>query len=377
MTSSFGDSPKMRTRNPHNAAVAMAGSITIVVAAASAPMLGAAVDTFVNQQDLVISFMLREVSNLIAAAAATGLLALITRLIRRSLFSLPAIALVATTVVAVFTIVRFGVQDYVSLLDLTERPRWLGVEILWSVLLWPILVSIMALVAQRERRVNAQLVLLDEARRALQDDHEALRGRIFDHLHGTVTSELVVARVRLNDLATEIPDAALAQRVKGVADHLQRLHELEVRRLAHVMVASGLDTSLDEALHQLAASCEGLCDVRVSISPMYSELDQALGDDDRATLRLTLYRIVEECISNALRHGEAEHVDVAVSAVRDGNATRLELAVSSDGKVPEDDVKIGVGLRVIAARISAYNGSLQSNVVDGRFVVRTSMYVAT
>lgn len=375
MATGFGDSPKTQRRG-RTSVVTIAGSITILVAAVTAPLLGGFVDFAVNNQDLALTMLLREVSNLIATVAGVLVLFALAGLTRRPLHQLGVILLHATTAVVAFTIVRFVVQDYVNLLDLTQRPKWMGAEVLWALLLWPILVSIMALVGQREQHVLAQVVLLDEARRALQDDHEALRSRIFDHLHGTVTSELVVARVRLNDVATDTTDERLATRIRNVADNLQRLHELEVRRLAHVMVASGLDTSLNEALHQLAASCEGLCDVRVVISPEYTAIDRNLGDDQRAALRLTVYRIVEECISNALRHGQADHIDIDVAITRSGPVTTLQVTVASDGTLPADPVTPGVGHRVIRARVAAYNGGVETQNTGDRFVLRATLEVA-
>lgn len=368
MGSGFGATPKTTgsRRRTLQQSIALAGAVTVLVAALLAPLLGAFIDFSVKGQSVVTSFTLRELTNLVAALAAVAALFLVTRIRGLRLNAASTLVLLAAITVATFAVTRFVLQVSVRVLDLAESPQWVGPEVLWAILLWPILFTVLALVAQRERIVDAQLVLIDEARRALSDDHEALRSRVFDHLHGTVTSELVVARVRLNDLAAEVDDPAVAAEVSSVASGIQRLHELEVRRLAHVMVASGLETSLDEALQQLAASCEGLCTVKVSIAPEFGVIDGSLATDARATLRLTLYRIVEECLSNAMQHAHAQNIEVTIDARSDGT---LDLIVANDGQVSPDVGRPGVGLAVIKARISAYDGDLQTVAHDHRFVV--------
>lgn len=352
------------------------GAITILVAAAIAPFLGALIDTSVKGESLTRSFVIRELTNMIGAACAIAVLALTTRIQRRRLQRLSTLLLISGLAVLTFTITRFVLQLSARQMDTSTQGKWIGPEILVGLLLLPILLTVLSLLAQRERIVATQTVLIDEARRALQDDHEALRSRVFDHLHGTVTSELVVARVRLNDLSKEIADPAVSAEVVSVAESIRRLHELEVRRLAHVMVASGLDTSLDEALHQIAASCEGLCEVSVHIDPEYSEIDRRLPADARATLRLTLYRVIEECISNALRHAHAEHVEVSIAAQHNANHGEIEVRVTNDGESLESDPEPGVGMRVIAARLTPYEGSLATTVTSDRFMVTVRLRVA-
>ena len=376
MTIGFGDSPNRWRLLDRHGDVVLAGALTVVISSLAAPVLGAFIDYAVNNSELVTSFVLREFSNLIAASVGVAALLLTASRLNKPAYTWRPLFFLSTITVIAYAATRLVAQYYVDLLDLPSHPKWVGAEVLWALLLWPLLTIIMALVAQREQRVDAQMVLLDEARRALRDDQEALRSRVFDHLHGTVSSELIVARVRLNDAAAEMPDQAMSHRIREVADNLQRLHELEVRRLAHMIVATGLDVSLDEALGQLAESCAGLAEVRVSIDPAYTELDAAADDDAKAGLRLTVFRIVEECISNALRHAHAEHIDVRIDVAGEATTRTVRIAVSSDGDLPHGSISPGVGLRVIRARISPFSGTVETDTVDDRFVVRVTMQVA-
>ena len=93
---------------------------------------------------------------------------------------------------------------------------------------------------------------------------------------------------------------------------------------------------------------------RVSI-----EAGLVAGDDRAAT---TAFRVVQEALTNAARHAEAQHADVTVTA-RDG---ALELCVADDGigidaartRARRDETSGGVGLIGMRERVQALGGTL-------------------
>lgn len=374
MGKTFGLPPIGSFRKGYLGSIQLAGSVTILAASALAPIAGSAIDSSLKGISPFTSLPIREAVNLTAAIPAIALLVFLTSRDRR-LDSVRTLAWVSGLPVLLLVVIRLGLQLTTNIISVNSNPQWIGPELLVAVMLWPILWAVMGLVAQKDRLVDVQMVLLDEARRGLKDDNEALRTRVFDHLHGTVTSELVVARVRLNDLAMETTDPRASVQIRAIASHIQRIHEFEVRRLAHVMVASGLDSGLDEAFRQLADSCEGLCDISLDLDPDYREMERQLGEDAQAALRLTIYRIVEECLSNALQHAGARHVVVTVSIDRGHERSSIDIIVSNDGLVPTDTPHFGVGMRVIRARVGAYEGTAEANVSDNRFTVRCRLHV--
>ncbi|CAB4967736.1 MAG: hypothetical protein F2840_15060 [Actinobacteria bacterium] len=133
------------------------------------------------------------------------------------------------------------------------------------------------------------------------------------------------------------------------------------------MVASGLDTSLHEALSQLAMSCEGLCDVRIRIDAEFEAIDDARAGDGRAVFRLAVFRIVEECITNAIRHGHASAIDAEIAARASGRKRLIDVVVSNNGVADGTERREGVGLRVLRARAAAFNGGVEAYVADGRY----------
>ena len=340
------------------------------------PFLGAFAASIISGRGVGQILVLRELSNLVGVIC--GILALFfltgsTKLDFRRTSHVIASGLIVSLVIAS---VRLAVQPVVGLRVDDLGSRWFVLETMTSIIFTLFLVMLMVLVAERYTLVAAEVILRDEARRALEEDHESLRVRVFDHLHGTVQSELLVIRIRLLDIAREIDDAEVAASISKEAQNIGRIHDLEIRRLAHVMVASGIDVSLSEALRQLSLSVEGLCEVKIDIYEDFSEFDQSLLGDSRAAIRLAIFRIVEECVNNAIRHGNARQINILIGAEAHGNNSHtVFLQVSNDGILPNDEPRDGAGLRVMRARAAIYNGTVSTTIANGTFTINTSLNI--
>ena len=79
--------------------------------------------------------------------------------------------------------------------------------------------------------------------------------------------------------------------------------------------------------------------------------------------RTCVYRVVQESLTNCVRHARAAHITVAVRA----DDTALEVSVSDDG-VGLDPTRrsSGFGLRGIEERVRELNGSVTLRSVSGK-----------
>jgi signal transduction histidine kinase len=75
-----------------------------------------------------------------------------------------------------------------------------------------------------------------------------------------------------------------------------------------------------------------------------------------AGLDLTAYRLVQEGLTNALKHARAQQAEVLVR-YSDG---RVELTVTDDGRGGGDGDKGGHGLVGMRERVSVYGGELEA-----------------
>jgi signal transduction histidine kinase len=87
---------------------------------------------------------------------------------------------------------------------------------------------------------------------------------------------------------------------------------------------------------------------------------------------LAAYRVVQEALTNALKHGGTAHAWVAVH----WGENELELEVANDGKGDGDGTGGGHGLAGMSERVALYGGELESGPRDGGgFVVRARLPV--
>jgi two-component system sensor histidine kinase UhpB len=85
---------------------------------------------------------------------------------------------------------------------------------------------------------------------------------------------------------------------------------------------------------------------------------------------LTVFRCIQESMTNAVRHGAARHVR-AEAAERDG--TLLHVAITDDGRGLAPDHGIGLGISGMRERVGALDGTFAlDNALPGT-VVRISI----
>jgi two-component system sensor histidine kinase UhpB len=80
------------------------------------------------------------------------------------------------------------------------------------------------------------------------------------------------------------------------------------------------------------------------------------------TLQVTIYRIVQECTTNAVRHAHASHVKV--EARRESESVKV--TVTDDGVGFQGDLVRGFGLIGMRERVSALGGRIAFDTAEGR-----------
>ena len=86
----------------------------------------------------------------------------------------------------------------------------------------------------------------------------------------------------------------------------------------------------------------------------------------------TIYRVVQECLSNALRHGRPSVIAIRIERADEGVAgrDRIMLEITADGAGMSDAAGAGFGLRGMVERVRAIGGSLDlSRGGDGGLTV--------
>ena len=230
----------------------------------------------------------------------------------------------------------------------------------------------------------------------LADRNIARIGRTFNH----VLDDLIADRARARRLASEVIRAGDRQRAligrelnestaqvlaalafetsalasgscdPDVKERLETIRALTSEALEHVgMLAQTVhprvldDLGLVVAIKGLARRVRETSSVDVDV---VADIGAARLPDAAATM---LYRVTEEAVANAVRHGWAEHICIRLTAT----GTGVELVISDDGR--GFDVKAargepGIGLFMMQERASLAGGtfSIESGPASGTMV---------
>jgi len=178
--------------------------------------------------------------------------------------------------------------------------------------------------AERELEQNRKLTALIQSR--LEDERRAIARELHDELAQCVTALKTIGTAiagRAGEAKPEVRDNA--NTIVSVASHIYDVVHGIIRRLR----PSGLDDlGLAETLRDAVATwSQRHPQVRWELE-LSGDLE-SLGE----ALNITVYRIVQEALTNAVRHAEARRVRVSVQRGRaDGFADAVVVCVRDDGK---------------------------------------------
>jgi two-component system sensor histidine kinase UhpB len=190
-----------------------------------------------------------------------------------------------------------------------------------------------------------------------QDDERAEIGR---DLHDEFGPLLFAARANAHALKAQHSDprlAALADEISSIVEAIQKTNSRLLARLRPLDLEHlGLTRNIAGLIGSPAIKAGNLtADVK---------LDPALDQLDEVAAR-TLYRFVQEAITNVLRHAKASKA--RIFATIDGSLLSAE--VSDDGIGMADTTKLGRGLEGMKERIRALGGTfLVSSGASGTIV---------
>jgi two-component system, NarL family, sensor histidine kinase UhpB len=208
------------------------------------------------------------------------------------------------------------------------------------------------------RRLNEQLLTLQEEERSdiARDLHDEVGPLLFAINVDVANMSRLLGEQRIAELPGHIQSAAEATR------HLQRQVRSMLGRLRPIGLAEfGLADALCGLVEFWRRRCPEI-DYRVDVSPHCENLGSLVDT--------TVYRIVQECLSNAVRHGKPALI--ATSVERDRDAAIVE--VIDDGRGMCEVPGIGYGLIGMEERVRAMGGRLTlSNRAGGGFAVSASL----
>lgn len=212
----------------------------------------------------------------------------------------------------------------------------------------------------QERTSTAQSLRAAQALEALQAEELRVRREVAEGLHGTVQQRLVLISVEVQTLAERLRaegrlDLAAERDFARLQSGLDQIREQDVREMSQLLYPNGIDLGLSQAVRMLMRRVPAAIAAKVVISPRLVEHDDPAVGGFSVTERLNVVRLLEEGVTNALRHGGAAKLELRLDVVAGERGPELSLTLDDDGSGVSGDGQFH-GLRHLVDRIRDQGG---------------------
>ncbi|MBL7747418.1 MAG: sensor histidine kinase, partial [Chitinophagaceae bacterium] len=217
---------------------------------------------------------------------------------------------------------------------------------------------------KKEQQLQAEIMKQQElAVKAVMEAEENERERIAKDLHDGVGQMMSAAKMNLSAFESELqpgnPEQHTAfQKIIQLVDESCK----EVRTVSHIMMPNALlKNNLGAAIRDFVDKLSNK-DLKVHV---YTEgLDERLDSN----IETVLYRVVQECVNNAIKHAGATTLDISLIRDKDGISGTIE--DNGKGFDTTDKEKFeGIGLKNITTRIEYLKGTVDFDSAPGRGTV--------
>ncbi|MDB5195827.1 MAG: hypothetical protein JWP88_197 [Flaviaesturariibacter sp.] len=214
---------------------------------------------------------------------------------------------------------------------------------------------------KQEARLQAEVLRQQElATKAVLEAEEAERQRIAKDLHDGVGQMMSAAKMNLSAYEHAVNfDSEEARESFGKIISLVDDSCKEVRSVSHNMMPNALlKNSLAAAVREFIDKL----DHKALKVHLYTEgLDERL-DSNTETV---LYRVIQECVNNVIKHADANVLDIAIAK----DATEITATIEDNGKgfnLAEKGEAEGIGLKNIRTRIGYLKGAVDFASTPGK-----------
>lgn len=208
----------------------------------------------------------------------------------------------------------------------------------------------------RELQTERQLLATDAVLQGQEDERSRLARDLHDGLGGILSG----AKFTFDAMKDNMIMTAENQKAFSRGMDLLETSIRELRRVAHNMMPESLvRTGLPQAVRDLCADYQ-----QHHVNIIYQEY----GLDDvqfKQSVSITVYRIIQELLNNALRHAQASAIIVQLSY----HNNLLQLTVEDNGKgFPKQQTSPsrGMGWANIRSRVEYLNGTIDMNSSEGK-----------
>jgi signal transduction histidine kinase len=222
------------------------------------------------------------------------------------------------------------------------------------------IIAVVTGILLRTRTIRARQQEERRATRALFDGEQAERIRIARDLHDSIGQMLAVTKMRLSTPPS--PNIPEQQAFNNATAEIVDKTIAEVRAISHNLIPEDLTFGTVRALENLIRRMADGGSIAVSMNIA----DEVRAHKFNQQFSLSLYRVVQEVLSNMIKHSGASEIRLSMTQ-NDGNII-LDLSDNGMGfDTSTIDASKGIGWKNVFARVKLLNGSvdLHSERISG------------
>lgn len=214
---------------------------------------------------------------------------------------------------------------------------------------------------KQESKLQVAIMRQQEiATRAVLEAEEKERQRIAKDLHDGVGQIMSAAKMNLSSFENEFKFLEPHQKEKFekiislVDESCKEVRTVSHNMMPNALLKAGLSAAIREFIDKI--------DTKVLKIDLYSE---GLNERLDSNLETVLYRVIQECVNNVIKHSGANHLDISLIKDKDGISATIE----DNGKgfdARESKAFEGLGLKNIRTRIEYLKGTVDFDSTPGK-----------
>lgn len=273
----------------------------------------------------------------------------------------------------------YSINDYFAFYDTTIQQYLVGAYNLLISLNIILFIIYCILMIQQQRGTIDEVNLLYEEIRKTNEDLENANNQLKEY--AKITERMGETRER-NRLAREIHDT-LGHTLTGISvgidaciatvemapaetkAHLERISAvarnglLDIRRSVNELKPDALERlSLESAITKMITDMKSITDMQIFFD---CRIHQLKFDADEES---AIYRVIQESLTNAMRHGKASRVRIVMERQED-----MVVLTINDNGIGCSEIKKGFGTQHIMERIGMLNGTVEFRSDNGFSVI--------
>lgn len=246
--------------------------------------------------------------------------------------------------------------------ELTRKNYWIAGILFLSL---SILVTAYLLYHRKQLRQKAQMQhevirQQDIAAKAIVEAEEKERQRIAKDLHDGIGQIMSAAKMNLSSIEAQIPFTDKEQQLKFeniislVDESCKEIRAVSHNMMPNALLKAGLAAAIREFIDRIDHS---ILKVDLSSEGLNERLD--------TNVETVLYRVIQECVNNVIKHSGANHLDISLIKDADGISATIE----DNGKgfdIDQSKHFEGMGLKNIITRVEYLKGTVEFDSKPGR-----------